>query len=53
MNFTGSNTKMGSVITFKIKGANANFALGIERVFITAVSEQIFELSESASTVLD
>ena len=53
MNFTGSNTKMGSLITFKIKGANANFALGIERVFITAVSEQIFELSESASTVLD
>ena len=51
MNFTGSNTKMGSLITFK--GANANFALGIERVFITAVSEQIFELSESASTVLD
>ena len=53
MNFTGSNTKMGSLITFKVKGANANFALGIERVFITAVSEQIFELSESASTVLD
>ena len=53
MNFTGSNTKMGSLITFKIKGANANFALGIERVFITAVSEHIFELSESASTVLD
>ena len=53
MNFTGSNTKMGSLITFKIKGANANFALGIERVFVTAVSEQIFELSESASTVLD
>ena len=53
MNFTGSTTKMGSLITFKVKGANANFALGAERVFVTAVSEQIFELSESASTVLD
>ena len=53
MNFTGSNTKMGSLITLKIRGANQSFALGIERVFITAVSEQIFELSESASTVLD
>ena len=53
MNFTSSNTKMGSLLTFKIKGANANFALGIERVFVTAVSEQIFELSASASTVLD
>ena len=53
MYFTGSNTKMGSLITFKIKGANENIALGIERVFITAVSEHIIELSESASTVLD
>ena len=53
INFTGSNTKMGSLVTFKVKGANANFALGIERVFKTAVSEHIFELSESASTVFD
>ena len=53
MNFTGSNTKMGSLITFKVKGANANFALGVERAFITCVSEHVFELSESASTVLD
>ena len=53
MNFTGSNTKMGSLVTFKIRRASANFALGIERVFITAVSGQVFELSESASTVLD
>ena len=53
VNFTGSNTKMGSLITFKIRGANQNFALGIERVFVTMVSEHVFELSESASTVLD
>ena len=26
MNFTGSDTKMGSLITFKVKGANANIA---------------------------
>ena len=25
MNFTGSNTKMGSLLTFKLKGANKNF----------------------------
>ena len=53
MNFTGTNTKMGSLITFKVKGANTGFALGIERVFVTMVSEAVFELSESASTVLD
>ena len=53
MNFTGSNTKMGSLLTFKLKGANQTFALGIEQVYITLVSEHVFELSESASTVLD
>ena len=53
MNFTGSNTKMGSLLTFKLKGANQTFALGIEQVYVTLVSEHIFELSESASTVLD
>ena len=53
MNFTGSNTKMGSLLTFKLKGANQTFALGIEQVYVTLVSEHVFELSESASTVLD
>ena len=53
INFTGSNTKMGSLITFETKGANQSFALGIEHVFVTMVSEHIFEFSESASTVLD
>ena len=53
MNFTGTNTKMGSLITCKCRGANASVALGVQRVFVTALAEQIFELSESASTVLD
>ena len=53
MNFTGSNTKMGSLLTFKLKGANNTFALGVEQVYVTLVSEHVFELSESASTVLD
>ena len=53
MNFTGTNTKMGSLLTFKIRGANKNFALGIEQVYVTLVSEHVFELSESASIVLD
>ena len=53
MNFTGSNTKMGSLLTFKLKGANQTFSLGIEPVYVTLVSEHVFELSESASTVLD
>ena len=53
VNFTGSNTKMGSLITFKIRGAHQNFALGIGQVYVTMVSEHVFELSESASTVLD
>ena len=48
MSFNGSDTKMGSLRTFKSK-----IALGIEGVFATIVRERIFELSESVSTVLD
>ena len=39
---------MGSSITVKVKGAHGIFALGIKGVFTTAVSEHMFELSESA-----
>ena len=53
MSFTGSNTKMGYLLTFKFKGANTAFALGVEQVYVTLISEHVFELSESASTVLD
>ena len=49
MNFTGSNTTMGSLITFKIKAANTYFALGIERVFVTGspASETISKINFS------
>ena len=51
MNFTGSNTKMGSIIISNIRGANQNFASGVGQVYVTMVSEHVSEFSESASTV--
>ena len=40
----GTNTYMGSFMTFKVRASNENLALGIERVCVTAVSEQTLEL---------
>ena len=50
-NFTGQNTKMGSLITFKIEGTEAPLAETeqIQEIFVTLVSESVVELRESGS----
>jgi hypothetical protein len=53
--FSGVNTKMGSLITFKIKGTEGSLAETeqIEEIFTTLVSESILELRSDGSIVYD
>ena len=55
LNFTGQNTKMGSLITFKIKGTEGvlQSTEQIQEIFIHMVSESVLELRESGSLVYD
>ena len=55
VNFTSINTKMGSLITFKIKGTEGPLiaAEQIQEIFVHMVSESILELRESGSIVYD
>ena len=65
VNFTGVNTKMGSLITMKIKptegtlnvtpgdGTNAIYAEDIQEVFTHLISETVLELRESGSIIYD
>ena len=55
VNFTSINTKMGSLITFKIKGTEGPLVAGeqIQELFVHLVSESIVELRESGSVVYD
>ena len=55
VNFTGTNTKMGSLITFKIKATEGKLATDeqIQEIFINLVSESVVELTESGSVVYD
>ena len=55
VNFTGTNTKMGSLIVFKIKGTQGVLAPAeqIQEIFVHMVSESILELRESGSLVYD
>ena len=55
LNFTGQNTKMGSLITFKIKGTEGvlQSTEQIQEVFVHMVSESVLELRESGSLVYD
>ena len=55
VNFTSINTKMGSLITFKIKGTEGALAAGeqIQEIFVHMVSESILELRESGAIVYD
>ena len=48
-NFTSINTKMGSLLTFKIKGTQGALAVDeqIQEIFTHLVSESILELRES------
>ena len=53
--FTGTNTKMGSLIVFKIKATEGVLAEAeqIQEVFIHMISESVLELTESGAIVYD
>ena len=55
VNFTGQNTKSGSLITFKIKGTEGSLATEeqIQEIFVSLVSESVVELTESGTIVFD
>ena len=55
VNFTGINTKMGSLITFKVRGNEGTLAETeqIQEIFVNLISESILELTESGSIVYD
>ena len=53
--FTGTNTKQGSLIVFKIKATEGVLAEAeqIQEVFIHMISEAVLELTESGAIVYD
>ena len=55
VNFTGQNTKSGSLITFKIKGTEGSLATEeqIQEIFVSLTSESVVELTESGTIVFD
>ena len=55
VNFTGQNTKSGSLITFKIKGTEGSLATEeqIQEIFVSLVSESVVELTESGTLIYD
>ena len=55
VNFTGTNTKSGSLITFKIKGTEGSLATEeqIQEIFVSLISESVVELTESGTIVFD
>ena len=54
VNFTSINTKMGSLITFKIKGTEGALASAEQiQLFVHLVSESILELRESGAIIYD
>ena len=55
VNFTGQNTKSGSLITFKIKGTEGSLATEeqIQEIMVSLVSESVVELTESGTLIYD
>ena len=55
VNFTSINTKMGSLLTFKIKGTQGPLDANeqIQEIFTHLVSESVLELRESGAVVYD
>ena len=55
VNLTSINTKMGSLLTFKIKGTQGQLAANeqIQEIFTHLTSESILELKESGAIVYD
>ena len=54
-NFTGSNTKMGGLLVFKLKGTNKAFRTDedVREIFIPMISESVLELRESGPVLYD
>ena len=55
VNFSGINTKLGSLITFKLKGTEGAIASAeqITEIFVTLVSESVLEIHSDGSLVYD
>ena len=55
VNFTSINTKMGSLLTFKIKGTQGPLDTNeqIQEIFTHLISESVLELRESGAIVYD
>ena len=55
VSFTGQNTKMGSLITFKLKGTEGTLAETeqIYEILVHLVSESILELRSDGALVYD
>ena len=55
VNFTGYNSKMSGVTTFKIKGTEGALPANeqIEEIFVNLISEAVLEVRESGSVVYD
>ena len=55
VNFTGINTKMGSLITFKVRGNEGTLAETeqIQEIFVSLISESVLELTENGAIVFD
>ena len=55
VHFTSTNTKMGSLINFKIRATEGTLATDeqIQEIFCHLVSETVLELTESGAVVYD
>ena len=55
VSFTGTNTKMGSLITFRLKGTEGAIAEAeqISEIFVHLVSESILEIRSDGSLIYD
>ena len=55
VSFTGINTRMGSLITFKVRGNEGTLAETeqIQEIFVNLISESVLELIESGAIVYD
>ena len=55
VNFSGLNTKLGSLITFKLKGTEGAIAEAIQitEIFCHLVSESVLEIRSDGSLVYD
>ena len=55
INFTGVNTKMGSLLVLKLKGTNGTFPEpeAVQEIFCHLISETVLEVRESGSIIYD